>query len=393
MKKQVAFCMSTLALALACSPASSQEVFKVGLLTTLSGPGAAIGQEIRDGFELGLNHSGGKFGGVDVTLAVLDDQQKPMEGRQAVDRLVKRDKVDVITGIAFSNVLLPVMPTIMGSDTVYISANTGPAEYAGEHCNPNFFSVSWQNEDIPAAMGKYVTDQAHKKVYLIAPNYPGGRESIEGFKRLFKGEIADEVYVKVGQMDYAAELAQMRASGADAVFFFLPGGMGVSFIKQLINSGLSTQMAVYTPGFSADQDTIGAIGESMKGMANAAQWSPDLDNPANKRFVAEFEKTYGRLPSMYASQGYDAALLLDGALKSDPKAATDREALRKALRSAPFESVRGAFAFNNNQYPVQTYYMREVAPNDKGQMSNKIVSTVFEQFQDHFAPQCKMEKS
>ncbi len=393
MKKQVAFCMSTLALALACSPASSQEVFKVGLLTTLSGPGAAIGAEIRDGFELGLNHSGGKLGGVDVALTVLDDQQKPMEGRQAVDRLVKRDKVDVITGMAFSNVLLPVMPTILNSDTVYISANTGPADYAGERCHPNFFSVSWQNEDIPAAMGKYVTDQAHKKVYLIAPNYPGGRESIEGFKRLFKGEIADEVYVKVGQMDYAAELAQMRASGADAVFFFLPGGMGVSFIKQLINSGLSTQLAVYTPGFSADQDTIAAIGESMKGMANAAQWSPDLDNAVNKRFVADFEKTYGRLPSMYASQGYDAALLLDGALKADPKAATDREALRKALRSAPFESVRGAFAFNNNQYPVQTYYMREVAPNDKGQMSNKIVSTVFEQFQDHFAPQCKMEKS
>ena len=393
MKKQVAFCMSTLALALACSPASSQEVFKVGLLTTLSGPGAAIGAEIRDGFELGLNHSGGKLGGVDVALTVLDDQQKPMEGRQAVDRLVKRDKVDVITGMAFSNVLLPVMPTILNSDTVYISANTGPADYAGERCHPNFFSVSWQNEDIPAAMGKYVTDQAHKKVYLIAPNYPGGRESIEGFKRLFKGEIADEVYVKVGQMDYAAELAQMRASGADAVFFFLPGGMGVSFIKQLINSGLSSQLAVYTPGFSADQDTIAAIGESMKGMANAAQWSPDLDNPVNKRFVADFEKIYGRLPSMYASQGYDAALLLDGALKADPKAATDREALRKALRSAPFESVRGAFAFNNNQYPVQTYYMREVAPNDKGQMSNKIVSTVFEQFQDHFAPQCKMEKS
>ncbi|WP_415302250.1 ABC transporter substrate-binding protein [Alcaligenes sp. SJTW-7] len=393
MKKQVAFCMSTLALALACSPVSSQEVFKVGLLTTLSGPGAAIGAEIRDGFELGLTHAGGKLGGVDVALTVLDDQQKPMEGRQAVDRLVKRDKVDVITGMAFSNVLLPVMPTILNSDTVYISANTGPADYAGERCHPNFFSVSWQNEDIPAAMGKYVTDQAHKKVYLIAPNYPGGRESIEGFKRLFKGEIADEVYVKVGQMDYAAELAQMRASGADAVFFFLPGGMGVSFIKQLINSGLSTQLAVYTPGFSADQDTIAAIGESMKGMANAAQWSPDLDNPVNKRFVADFEKTYGRLPSMYASQGYDAALLLDGALKADPKAATDREALRKALRSAPFESVRGAFAFNNNQYPVQTYYMREVAPNDKGQMSNKIVSTVFEQFQDHFAPQCKMEKS
>jgi branched-chain amino acid transport system substrate-binding protein len=393
MKKKVAFCMSTLALALACSPASSQEVFKVGLLTTLSGPGAAIGAEIRDGFELGLNHSGGKLGGVDVALTVLDDQQKPMEGRQAVDRLVKRDKVDVITGMAFSNVLLPVMPTILNSDTVYISANTGPADYAGERCHPNFFSVSWQNEDIPAAMGKYVTDQAHKKVYLIAPNYPGGRESIEGFKRLFKGEIADEVYVKVGQMDYAAELAQMRASGADAVFFFLPGGMGVSFIKQLINSGLSTQLAVYTPGFSADQDTIAAIGESMKGMANAAQWSPDLDNPVNKRFVADFEKAYGRLPSMYASQGYDAALLLDGALKADPKAATDREALRKALRSAPFESVRGAFAFNNNQYPVQTYYMREVAPNEKGQMSNKIVSTVFEQFQDHFAPQCKMEKS
>ncbi len=393
MNKQFAGCMGAVALALASSAAWGQEPFKIGLMTTLSGPGAAIGTEVRDGFELGVKHADGKLGGIETTVTVVDDQQKPMEGRQAVERLIKRDKVDVITGMVFSNVLLPVMPTILGSDTVYISANTGPADYAGERCNPNFFAVSWQNEDIPAAMGKYVTDKAHKKVYLIAPNYPGGRESIEGFKRTFKGDIADEVYVKLGQVDFAAELAQMRASGADSVFFFLPGGMGVAFIKQLVNSGLSSQMAVYTPGFSADQDTIAAIGDSMKGMANAAQWSPDLDNAANQRFVKDFQQAYGRLPSMYAAQGYDAARLLDGALKADPKAAQDREALRQALRKAPFESVRGAFAFNNNQYPIQTYYMREVAPNAQGQMSNKIVSTVFEQFHDHFAPQCKMDSN
>lgn len=378
--------------AAALAPASqAADTFKVGLLSTLSGPGGALGVDIRDGFQLAVKHAGGKLGGLDTEVIVVDDQQKADIARQELNRLLKRDKVDVMTGMVFSNVLLPIMPSILKDDTVYISTNTGPQEYSGEGCDKNFFVVSWQNEDIPGAMGKYVSDQKHKSVFLIAPNYPGGRESIGGFKRLYKGEIADEVYVKLGQLDYSAELAQARASGADAVFFFLPGGMGISFMKQFMASGLDKQMTMYMPGFSGDQDTIKAVGDAMLNTYNSAQWSPDLDNEQNRRFVQDFEKEFGRIPSMYASQGYDAAMLLDGAIRDVNGKVEDKQAFRQALRKANFTSVRGDFKFNTNQYPIQDYYLRQVVKDDQGRITNKIVSTIMTDYHDPFAAQCKME--
>ncbi|WP_397473439.1 ABC transporter substrate-binding protein [Pusillimonas sp.] len=381
------------AAALSLSPAHAADSIKVGFLSTLSGPGGALGIDIRDGFQLALKHAGGKLGDLETEVVVVDDQQKADVGRQATDRLLKRDRVDVMTGMVFSNVLLPLMPSILASDTVYISTNTGPADYAGKDCNQNFFVVSWQNEDIPAAMGQYVTEQKHDSVFLIAPNYPGGRESIGGFKRLYKGKIADEVYVKLGQLDYSAELAQARASGADSVFFFLPGGMGISFIKQLESSGLSKNMKIYMPGFSGDQDTIKAVGDPMLGTFNSSQWSPDLDNPQNQKFVADFEKEYGRIPTLYASQGYDAAMLLDAAVRDVKGNIEDKDAFRQALRAANFKSVRGDFKFNTNQYPIQDYYLREVVKDDQGRITNKVVSTILEDYHDPFAAECKMGQS
>jgi len=378
------------ALALTTSAYAADNI-KIGFLSTLSGPGGALGLDIRDGFQLAVKHAGGKLGGLDTEIIITDDEQKADVGRQAVNRMIKRDKVDVVTGMVFSNVLLPIMPSILDSDTIYISTNTGPADYAGENCNQNFFVVSWQNEDIPAAMGKYVSEQDHKSVFLIAPNYPGGRESIEGFKRLYTGEIADEVYIKLGQLDFSAELAQARASGADSVFFFLPGGMGISFIKQLEAAGLNKNMTVYMPGFSGDQDTIKAVGEPMLGTYNSSQWSPDLDNEANKRFVADFEKEYGRIPTLYASQGYDAAMLLDGAIRDIDGNIEDKNAFRQALRDANFDSVRGSFKFNTNQYPIQDYYLRVVEKDDQGRITNRKVSLILEDYHDPFAAECKMD--
>jgi branched-chain amino acid transport system substrate-binding protein len=366
------------------------EKLKIGFLTTLSGPGGALGADIRDGFELAIKNSGGKLGGVPVELSIRDDQMNPEVGRQETERLLKRDKVDVMTGTVFSNVLLPVLPGILASNTIYLSANTGPADYAGAKCDKNFYVVSWQNEDLPAAMGKYVSEKSHKSVFLIGANYPGGRESLTGFKRFFKGKLADEVYVKMGQLDFSAELAQARASGADAVFFFLPGGMGSAFLKQLAGAGLSKTMAVYTPGFSGDQDTIKAVGASMTGLMNASQWSSDLDNPANQQFVSAFEKQYGRIPTMYAAQGYDAGLLLDGAVRDVKGHIEDKDALRRALRAANFKSVRGAFKFNTNQYPIQNIYMRQVGLDKQGRLSNQIVSTIMTDYADPFAASCKM---
>jgi len=379
------------ALALSTSAAYGADSIKVGFLSTLSGPGGVVGIEIRDGFELAMKHLNGKLGDLPATVIVEDDKQKADVGRQAVDRMLKRDHVDVMTGMVFSNVLLPVMPSILASDTIYISTNTGPKEYAGDKCNKNFFVVSWQNEDTAAAMGKYVSEQKHKGVFLIAPNYPGGRETIEGFKHLYKGKIADEVYVKLQQLDFSAEIAQARASKADAVFFFLPGGMGISFIKQMADSGLTKTMTMYTPGFSADQDTIKAVGEPMIGMYNTAQWSPDMDNPVNKRFMEDFQKTYHRIPTMYAVQGYDSAMLLDGAVRKIHGKIEDKNAFRQALRSAPFKAVQGNFKFNNNQYPIQNYYLRQVVKNDKGEITNKTVETIFTDYHDRYAPECKMQ--
>ncbi|HWK62955.1 MAG TPA: ABC transporter substrate-binding protein [Eoetvoesiella sp.] len=379
------------ALALSTSAAYGADSIKVGFLSTLSGPGGVVGIEIRDGFELAMKHLNGKLGDLPATVIVEDDKQKADVGRQAVDRMLKRDHVDVMTGMVFSNVLLPVMPSILASDTIYISTNTGPKEYAGDKCNKNFFVVSWQNEDTAAAMGKYVSEQKHKGVFLIAPNYPGGRETIEGFKHLYKGKIADEVYVKLQQLDFSAEIAQARASKADAVFFFLPGGMGISFIKQMADSGLTKTMTMYTPGFSADQDTIKAVGEPMIGMYNTAQWSPDMDNPVNKRFMEDFQKTYHRIPTMYAVQGYDSAMLLDGAVRKIHGKIEDKNAFRQALRSAPFKAVQGNFKFNNNQFPIQNYYLRQVVKNDKGEITNKTVETIFTDYHDRYAPECKMQ--
>lgn len=371
-------------------PAQAADRIKVGFMSTLSGPGAALGVDMRDAFQLAVKLNGGRLGGLPAEVTVVDDQQNPDVGRQTVERFTKRDRVDVITGMVFSNVLLPVMPSILESDTVYLSTNTGPEDYAGEKCNKNFFAVAWQNEDISGAMGEVMNQRNLKSVYLIAPNYPGGRETLNGFKRFYKGKIADEVYTRMGQLDYATEIATMRAAKPDAVFFFLPGGMGINFVKQYAAAGANKDAPLYTPGFSADEDTIKAVGEPMVGILNSSQWTLDIDNAANKKFVAEFEKEYQRKPTMYASQAYDVALLLDVAVKQVGGRIEDKDGFRKALREARFESTRGAFRFNKNQFPIQDYYLREVYKDSSGRITNKTVSKIFTQHQDVHVSKCKM---
>nr|WP_199917039.1 ABC transporter substrate-binding protein [Parazoarcus communis] len=392
MKRKLACIATTLAAAaLLAAPAQAADEIRIGFLTTLSGPGGALGTDVRDGFQLALSHSGNKLGGLPVQLNVVDDQQNPQTGRQNVERFIKRDKVDLITGVVFSNVLLPVLPQILKSNTVYLSTNTGPRDYAGENCDPNFFAIAWQNEDIPSAMGKFATEKGYKKIAMIAPNYPGGRESLDGFKRLYKGEIAEEIYTKLGQLDYAAELATIRMSKPDAVFFFLPGGMGVNFIKQFDGAGLNRQMALLAPGFSADEDTIKAVGGAIAGLYNASQWAADLDNAPNKRFVSDFISTYGRKPSMYAAQAYDAALLIDSAVKKVGGHIEDGPAFRAALKAAEFHSIRGDFRFNTNQFPIQDLYMREVFKDADGTVTNRTVGKVLTAHADPFVGECPMK--
>ena len=379
-----------LAAAAAVGGAQAADRVKIGFLSTLSGPGAGLGIDIRDGFNLALKHNGGKLGGLPAEVIVADDQQSPDAARQTTDRLLKRDKVDFMTGVVFSNVMLAVGQPIFDAKTFYVSANAGPSQYAGEQCNPYFFNVAWQNDNLHEAVGKTVADKGFKKVALLAPNYPAGKDALTGFKRYYKGEVVQEVYTRLGQLDYAPELAQVRASQPDAMYIFLPGGMGINFIKQYVASGLSKDATLYGPGFSADEDVIRAVGEPMLGMFNTSQWAHDMDNPQNKRFVADFQKEYGRLPSLYASQGYDAAMLIDAAVRDVKGKIEDKEAVRRALKAANFKSVRGAFKFNTNQYPVQDYYLRVVTKDPQGRVTNRTLGTVFKNHADAYVGACKM---
>jgi branched-chain amino acid transport system substrate-binding protein len=381
-----------LSLGLACASGFAQNdaTVKVGLLSTLSGPGAGLGVDIRDGFQLAVKLSGGKFSGKAVDVIVADDQASPDVGRQTADRLVKRDKVDFMTGIVFSNVMLAVGAPTFQSKTFYISANAGPSQYAGEQCNPYFFSASYQNDNMHEAVGKVVTDKGFKKVALIAPNYPAGKDAIAGFKRFFKGEVASETYTALNQLDYGTELSKLRATKPDAVFIFLPGGMGINFIKQFVGAGLSKDITLFGPGFSGDEDVIKAVGEPMLGMFNTSQWGHDMDNAANKKFVAEFEKAYGRLPTLYAAQGFDAARLIEAAVRDSKGKLDDKAAVRKAMEAAKFDSVRGAFKFNANHFPIQDYYLRVITKDSKGRVTNRTLSPVFKGHADAYAASCKM---
>ena len=381
-----------LSLGLACASGFAQNdaPVKVGLLSTLSGPGAGLGVDIRDGFQLAVKLSGGKFSGKAVDVIVADDQASPDVGRQTADRLVKRDKVDFMTGIVFSNVMLAVGAPTFQSKTFYISANAGPSQYAGEQCNPYFFSASYQNDNMHEAVGKVVTDKGFKKVALIAPNYPAGKDAIAGFKRFFKGEVASETYTALNQLDYGTELSKLRSTKPDAVYIFLPGGMGINFIKQFVGAGLSKDITLFGPGFSGDEDVIKAVGEPMLGMFNTSQWGHDMDNAANKKFVAEFEKAYGRLPTLYAAQGFDAARLIEAAVRDSKGKLDDKAAVRKALEAAKFDSVRGAFKFNSNHFPIQDYYLRVITKDAKGRVTNRTLGTVFKNHADAYAASCKM---
>ncbi|MEZ7848121.1 MAG: ABC transporter substrate-binding protein [Polaromonas sp.] len=370
--------------------AQSTEPVKIGLLSTLSGPGAGLGVDIRDGFQLAVKLAGNKLGGRPAEIIIADDQGSPDVGRQTADRLIKRDKVDFMTGVVFSNVMLAVGAPTFASKTFYVSANAGPSQYAGEQCNPYFFSASWQNDNLHEAVGQVVQEKGFKRVAVIAPNYPAGKDAISGFKRYYKGEIASETLPALNQLNFGTEISQLRASKADAVYIFLPGGMGINFIKQFVAAGLSKDMTLFAPGFSGDEDVIKAVGESMLGMFNTSQWGHDMNNPANKRFVAEFEKEYGRLPSLYASQGYDAALLIDAAVRDSKGQLSDKAAVRKALQAANFASVRGPFKFNKNQFPIQDYYLRVIVKDAKGRVTNRTMGVVLKNHADAYVGSCKM---
>lgn len=366
---------------------TAQAAVKIGMVTTLTTKAGYLGEDIRDGFRLAIAQEGGKLGGVPVELLVEDDGRKPGKGRQIADRFIKKDGVRIMTGIVFSNVALAVAPKVVKQGVFYISPNAGPSKLAGKGCDKNFFNAAWQNDNLHEVMGQYVTDQGFKTAYILAPNYPAGKDALAGFKRYFKGKVVGEVYTKLGQSDYAAELANLRAAKPDAVFFFLPGGMGINFLKQYQQAGLDAPL--FGPAFSFDARILKAVGDAAVSVKNGSQWNWDLDNPANQQFVAAFREKYGRMPTLYASQGYDTARLIGSALKATGGKPEDQDAFRKALERADFESVRGKFRFGPNHFPIQDLYVREVVKDDQG-IYNVTLKKVFSDHGDAYAGQCRM---
>ena len=351
------------------------------MITTLSGGGAGLGIDVRDGFLLAAKLAGND----NLEIVIEDDQRKPEIAVQLADKMIQSEKVDVMTGIIWSNLAMAVVPAATAQGKFYLSPNAGPSALAGRGCHPNYFNVAWQNDNLHEAAGAYATDAGFANSFILAPNYPAGQDALTGYKRFFQGELAGEIYTKLGQTDYAAEIAQIRASDADSVFFFLPGGMGISFLKQYADSGLD--LPVVGPAFSFDQGILQAVGDAALGVKNTSQWNKDLDNPANAAFVEAFQAEYGRLPSLYASQGYDTAnLLLSAMAKADIK---DTEAFRAALKAADFESTRGDFAFGPNNHPIQDIYVREVIK-EGDVYTNKIIATGLEDHADAYAAECAM---
>jgi branched-chain amino acid transport system substrate-binding protein len=388
MKRSLA--VLALGIGLLAGQAMAADAVKIGMVTTLSTKAGYLGEDIRDGFKLAIDEEGGKLGGVAVELLVDDDGRKPDKGKQIAERFMKSDGVKLMTGIVFSNVAMAVVPKVLREDVIYLSANAAPSQLAGKNCHPNYFSVSYQNDNLDEVVGQYVTDAGYNNVYLIAPNYPAGKDHLAGFKRYYKGAIAGEVYTKLGQADYAAELAALRAAKPDSVFFFLPGGMGINFLKQYSQAELNKTIPVFGPAFSFDERLLAAVGDAALGVVNGSQWTHDLDNQANQAFVTNFRKTYGRTPTLYASQGYDTARLIASALKSVNGDLSNLQAVRDALKKADFASVRGDFKFGPNQHPIQDLYVREVVKDAEGKVTNKTLKKVFTGHGDAYAAECKM---
>src|SRR6184192_4204344 len=378
------------ALALA-TPAMAADSIKIGFVSTFSGPTAVIGNDMRNSFELALDHLGRKMGGLPVEVIYEDDGQKPDVGKQKTEKLVQSDKVDFIVGFIWSNVLLASLKPAVDSQTFLISANAGPSQIAGELCSPFFFSTSWQNDQTPMAMGEYMNQKGVKSVFLIGPNYAAGKDMLDGIRASFKGQIAREELTKwPEQLDFSAELSKVANVKPDAVFVFYPGAAGVQFLTQYAQRGLKGQIPLYT-AFTVDAITLPLQKELALGVPGAQQWVNDLPNDANKKFVADFRSKHKNYPSFYGAQSYDAANFVNSAVVAVNGDLSKKDAMRAEMRKANYASVRGPYKYGNNHFPIQNFYLQDVVKDAEGNLTLKTVATIVRDSQDKFHIQCQMK--
>lgn len=374
--------------ALLCATAQAAPV-KIGFLSTFSGPGAALGIDQYDGFMLAVDQEQGRLGGVEVTVIKEDDEMKPDKGVQIARQFLMKDQVDIVTGIVFSNVMMAVHRPITSAETLLIGSNAGPTPIAGQGCSPYFFSTSWNNDQLHEAAGELMNRMGIKRVYLLAPNYQAGKDALEGFKRTFKGEVTGEILSQINQADYSAEITTVMAEAPEAIYTFYPGGMGINFTKQYQQAGLMSKIPMVSTS-SIDGSTLPALKTAALGAITSSPYAPDLDNAANLAFAQAFRAKHGREPSLYAAQSYDAARLIASALKRTGGQVQDKTKLREALKAADFESVRGHFAFNTNQFPISSFYRVDVIKNAQGEAALVKQGLIFEKSQDAYAASCPM---
>ncbi len=361
---------------------------KIGLVAVQTGPQAALGTQLRDGFLQGLKHLDGKLGGLPAEVLVIDDELRPEVAVTKVRAAIERDRVDFVVGVVFSNILAAIIRPVTESGTFLISTNAGPSTLAGRGCNPFFFTTSYNNDQVHSVMGQAAQDSGYKRVFVLTPNYQAGRDAAAGFKSRFKGEVVDEVYVPLTQLDFSAELAKIAAAKPDAVFTFMPGGLGVNLVRQYRQAGLASIPFLST--FTVDEATLPAQGEAALGFYSAASWAPNMDNPANTKFVKDFEASYGYVPATYAAQAYDGAMLVDSAIRKVGGRLGDKDAVRAAIRAAQFQSVRGPFEFGANHYPVQDFWLCQVAKRADGKFQTETVRKVLSRDTDPYAAECRM---
>jgi len=374
---------------IAVNGAFAQDKIRIGLIYTLSGPPSILGQQSKNGFELALKDLGGKMSGKEVELFVADDTLKPDLAIQKVRELIDRDKVDIVVGPIFSNILQAIHKPVMDSGKILISTNAGASSFAGAACNPHFFVTSYQNDQIFETVGKVANDKGYKRVFAMVPNYQAGKDALAGFKRTYKGTIVEEALVPLKILDHQPELSKMTSLKPDALFTFMPGGLGISLIKQFNQAGLKGKYPIIS-AFTADEATLPVLGEAADGIFGALTWAPDTDNPQNKKFVAEYEAAYHAIPASYAMQAYDAAMLIDSAVRATKGNVSDAKALSAAIKKADFHSLRGPFKFNVNGYPIQDFYLTKVVKRADGKYQTSIVEKVLAENADPYVKDCKL---
>lgn len=374
-------------------PAAVQaaDFVKLGTLTQLSGPISPSGTEIRRGIEIALEELGNKLGGLPVKHTVVDDKTNPAEAVQAASKLIDDIKVDFVTGLGASNTFIPVMKSFADAGIFMVGALAGPLQFAGKECNQNLFVVSFTNDDWPAASGKYMTDKGYKRAYFIGADYQAGHEHVQAAIKYFKGTAIGPVYTPLTQLDFAPEIARIRAEKPDAIFAFLVGAGGIAFTKQYAQAGLTKQIPIVTEDPVVNPLTFPAQGDAAVGIISSTNWNIGLDNAANKRFVAAFRAKYKRDPATFAALAYDGIKLIDAAVRDVGGKIEDKAAVRAALRKANFQSVRGKFSFNNNHFPIQDLHMIEVRKDDKGSFVSHMISTPFKDWKDPYHQQCPMK--